>query len=603
MDGQRERPLRPATAESRQALQRLIIRRAATLEDRAPLRPGEDRYALAVRGSNDGLWDWVLGANTIHYSDRWKSMLGFDVDELRDSPDEWFSRVHEEDLPQLRADLEMHLRGDTPHMESEYRMRVEDGSWRWMSCRAVAVFDGNHIATRIAGSQTDITERKLAIEQLLQNALHDALTGLPNRRLFLDRLNGAANRARRHPPTIFGVLFLDLDDFKPINDTFGHAAGDQFLVEVSRRLESCLRPSDTVARAVDTLARLGGDEFTILVEDMVDAGDAVRIARRIQEEVSKPVLINGHEVATTVSIGVAVSTIEYNKPEDLLRDADEAMYRAKKSGKGRYEICDEAMYARVTRRLQMESALRDGVQRDELALYYQPILRLSTNRIDGFEALLRWRHPSRGLLEPAVFLSLAQETDILKPMSDWILQHSCQSLNEWCEASLSLTLSLNVFEKQLAFRDFFDQVAALITAFHIPRGGLLFDVNTVVLTRSGDQLLDHLDVLNHFGIEICVDDFGTGAIPMRLLEQLPLHSFKIDREFIADLETGNGLEHVRRLVAVADAFDKPATAEGVELTATLRRLQDLGVTYAQGFAVHVPVPVEEVSRLALGSVA
>jgi Amt family ammonium transporter len=304
-----------------------------------------------------------------------------------------------------------------------------------------------------------------------------------------------------------------------------------------------------------------------------------------------------------VSIGVAVSTAEYDRPEDLLRDADTAMYRAKKSGKGRHEVCDEAMYARATKRFHMETELRDGVERGELALFYQPIVRLATNRIEGFEALLRWSHPEQGLLEPAVFLSLAQETDILKPMSDWILQHSCQSLNEWCEASLSLTLSLNVFEKQLAFRDFFDQVAALITAFHIPRGGLLFDVNTVVLTRSGDQLLDHLDVLNHFGIEICVDDFGTGAIPMRLLEQLPLHSFKIDREFIADLEAGNGLEHVRRLVAVADAFDKPATAEGVELTATLRRLQDLGVTYAQGFAVHVPVPVEEVSRLALGSVA
>ena len=557
------------------------------------LRESEERYALAARGSNDGLWDWMVLDDRLYFSDRWKSMLGFENHEISDRLSEWFDRVHPDDLPQLQADIDLHLRGDTPHLESEYRIRMQDGSYHWMLCRGMAVSDSAGRRHRMAGSQTDITERKLAVEQLLENALHDSLTGLPNRRLFLDRLHGAASRASRHPGALFAVLYLDLDDFKPINDTFGHAIGDQLLVQVSRRLEHCLRPSDTVARVGDTLARLGGDEFTVLVEDMNDDSDAIRVARRIHEEVSRPFFIGGHEMSTTVSIGVAVNSGTID-PEELLRDADAAMYRAKKEGKGRHEVCDASMHDRAVKRLQLEAALRHGVENGELRLHYQPIVSLASGRPVGFEALLRWNHPERGLLEASEFLAAAQETDILKPLSNWVLQRACAQLGAWSDApeSSGMTVSINVFEKQLAYPDFFDQISALLTSLHLPKSQFLLDINTTALTHVAPLLIERRDLLEHFGIGICVDDFGTGPLPLSAMDDLPIHSIKVDHRLVADLKTTKGEEHLVRLCDVAAALGVPAVAEGVGERGLKEKLQRVGFSYAQGFSILKPSDAE-----------
>jgi len=572
--------------------------------DADDLRRRAERYELAARGANDGLWDWDITAGTMYYSPRWKSMLGFEEHEIAGSPDEWFERIHPDDLEELRNSRDLHFRGEMPHLECEYRIRVSDGSYRWMLCRGAANFDGSGSPVRMAGSQTDITERKLAIEELLRNALHDALTGLPNRRLFLDRLEGAANRARRHPGTIFAVLYLDLDNFKSVNDSLGHAMGDALLVEVSRRIAGCLRPSDTVARASDILARLGGDEFTVLVEDMHSVSDAIRIAERIQDAISGPVHLGEYDVHTGASIGIAVSTTGFEQADEMLRDADAAMYRAKGRGKGGYSVCDGEQHAQAIARLELEAELRLAVKTEGLVLLYQPIVELSSGLVTGFEALLRWLHPTRGLLVPADFLHIANESDVLRPLSDWVLASVCAQLKQWQAkpGTRDFTVSLNVAERQLGFPDFFDELAALLTAGEIDGSRLLLDVNTTSLTRAGHHLLSHRELLYHYGVAICVDDFGTGPLPLSLLDQLPVHSFKVDQTLIATIGSDEGRQRVRRLVQIASACGKPATAEGLENADLRASLTGLGFTYAQGFSLQGPVAsgeAEGVARLAL----
>ncbi len=339
----------------------------------AVLRESEERYALAAAAANDGLWDWNLKTNKVYFSPRWISMIGCEIGEIEDRPEEWFSRIHPEDVHQFKGEIAAHLQGLTPHFEKEHRLLHQDGTYRWMLSRGLAVRDEDGKAYRLAGSQTDITGRKQAEAQLLHDALHDQLTGLPNRTLFMDRLGQLIKRTKRHcsqfskavtnlNPSLFAVLFLDLDRFKLINDSLGHVAGDQLLIAVARRLEACLRP-------VDTIARLGGDEFTILLADIKDSSDATATADRIQQELALPFRLNGREIFITVSIGIALSpkhnsveglpnTHSYNQPEDILRDADTTMYRAKALGKARYEIFDTDLYERAVNLLQMENDLR-----------------------------------------------------------------------------------------------------------------------------------------------------------------------------------------------------------------------------------------------------
>ncbi|HEX7961870.1 MAG TPA: diguanylate cyclase, partial [Terriglobales bacterium] len=333
------------------------------------LRESEERYALAARGANDGLWDWNLAANAIYFSARWKAMLGYQDNEIGNSPDEWIDRIHDADRERVREEIAAHQKRVTPHFESEHRMLHKDGTFRWMLSRGLAVHNASGTPLRMAGSQTDITEGKVS----------DPLTGLPNRLLFIDRLGRLIKHGKRRKDYVFAVLFLDLDGFKMINDSLGHLMGDQLLVAVATRLEKCLRSSDTVARLGQgfTMARLGGDEFTILLDDLKDPGDASRAADRVMKELTAPFMLGGKEVFTSVSIGIALSSPSYDEPEDILRDADTAMYRAKALGKARYEVFDADMRASVMARLQLETDLRRALDRQEFQNFYQPIVSLS----------------------------------------------------------------------------------------------------------------------------------------------------------------------------------------------------------------------------------
>ena len=340
------------------------------------LRDSEERYALAMRGANDGLWDWNLRTNDMYFSPRWKEMLGCQESDIEDSVEEWFARVHPEDRERLETTLAVHLQGQTEHFEHEHRMLHQNGTYRWVLSRGLAVRDHTGNVTRMAGSQTDITERKVA----------DGLTGLPNRILFMERLDRALERAKRHKDSMFAVLFLDLDRFKVINDSLGHDVGDQLLIGLARRLETSLRSSDTVARlgGMPIMARLGGDEFTVLLDEIHNVSDATCVAERLQQQLATPFTIGGHEVFTTASIGIALSATGYDRPEDIFCVMPKPPCIVPKTGgKACHEVFDTAMYARAVALLQVEIDLRRAVERQEFLVFYQPIVNLENGRLVG----------------------------------------------------------------------------------------------------------------------------------------------------------------------------------------------------------------------------
>jgi len=568
---------------------RYALERAAAEE---ALRESEERFALAIRGANDGIWDWDLRRRSIFFSPRWKSMLGFDEHEIGDDPLEWFERVHPDDRNQLTAALEAHIDGETPHFEMEYRIRHKEGAYHWMLARGLAVRDGSGRAYRMAGSQTDITARKRAEAQLLHDAFHDALTGLANRALFLDRLHVALGSVRRKKNGQFAVLFLDLDRFKNVNDSLGHATGDRLLTAIARRLRTFLRPGDT-------LARLGGDEFAILVNDIVEPSDAIHVAERVQDLLAQKFIIDGQEVFVTASIGIALSSTGYDRPDELLRDADISMYRAKAAGKNRYEIFDRDMHRSAVALLRLEMDLRRAIQRNEFVMHYQPIIDLDPGRMVGFEGLVRWRHPERGLVAPADFIAVAEETGLIVPLGWWVLEESCRQISEWqarYPAEPPLTVSVNVSGKLFMQEGMVDRIASIVEGNRLDPESLRLEITENVLLDHGDPALHKMAELRAMGVKLQVDDFGTGYSSINYLKRLPLEIIKIDREFVLDLFEEKNDEIVKMVVSTARIFGLKTVAEGVETEETFEYLRKIGCDYYQGFLFSAAVAPEEIER-------
>lgn len=559
------------------------------------LKESEERYALAARGANDGLWDWNISKGAIYFSVRWKVMLGFQEGEIGDKPEEWFDRIHEADRDRVKDEVAAHQKGLTPHFESVHRVRHKDATFRWMLSRGLAIRDSSGKAVRMAGSQTDITEGKVS----------DPLTGLPNRLLFLDRVDRLMKHAKRHTDRTFAVLFLDLDAFKMINDSMGHLIGDQLLLGVAQRLEGCLRASDTVARLGQetfTLARMGGDEFTVLLDDLKDPADAERAAERIMKGLSAAFVLSGKEVFTSASIGIALGNASYDDPEEIMRDADTAMYRAKSLGKARYEVFNADMRASVMARLELETDLRRALERGEFRNFYQPIVSLQSGEITGFEALLRWEHPTRGLLGPKEFISVAEDTGLIRELGWWNLREACSDISAW-NAHLSdgrnLIVSVNLSMKQFMQPNLVENIGNFLKELKLSPQALKLEITESTVMEDPAAAVQMLQQMKALGIRLAIDDFGTGYSSLSYLHRFPLDTLKIDRSFISNLCSGgiNGLEIARTIMPLAKNLSLDVVAEGVETAEQVEALKKLDCNYAQGFYFSKPVARDEAEAL------
>ncbi len=561
------------------------------------LKESEERYALAARGANDGLWDWNLLTNVMYFSPRWKSMLGYHEGEIGDKLEEWLDRIHDSDRERVKDELAAHRKGLTPHFESEQRVLNKDGTFRWMLSRGLAVRDASGKATRMAGSQTDITEGKVT----------DPLTGLPNRLLFIDRLGRLIKHAKRRKDHLFAVLFLDLDGFKMINDSLGHLVGDQLLLAVSNRLEKCLRLTDTVARLGETftMARLGGDEFTVLLDDLKDLGDARLAADRLMKVLAPPFILGGKEVFTSVSIGIALSSSAYENPDDMLRDADTAMYRAKSLGKARYEVFDADMRASLVARLQLETDLRHALERGEFRNFYQPIVALDSGRIVGFEALLRWQHPTRGLVGPDQFIMVAEETGLIRELGWWNLREACRQLSEWKSQSdnyLNFTMNVNLSAKQFLQPNLVEEIRDLVEELDFSPETLKLEITESTVMIDPAATAKMLQQIKALGILLAIDDFGTGYSSLSYLHRFPLDTLKIDRSFISGVsDTGEGMEIAQTIMPMAKNLRLDVIAEGVETIEQVALLKKLQCKYAQGYFFSKPLAAAEVVELLEGA--
>ncbi|AFY83667.1 PAS domain S-box/diguanylate cyclase (GGDEF) domain-containing protein [Oscillatoria acuminata PCC 6304] len=701
----------------------------------------EERYALAVAGANDGLWDWNLITNRVYFSPRWKSLLGYQVENGEKisehnsvyRPEEWFSRVHPDDIDPLKQAIADHLAGVTPHFTSEHRILDVQGQYRWMLSRGLAVRDREGNPYRMAGSQTDISDRKATeeanirlaafpkynpnpvlacdfqgeivyvnpatervleelclglatgflpmnhrelvvnslnqgksgwqVERFVQDrlfywlyhpipslnivhihvmditdrqnaqdtlrheALHDSLTGLPNRALFLNRLTSALTRAKIQRDYQFAVIFLDLDRFKVVNDSLGHFIGDCLLVALAKRLQNCVGSGDI-------LARFGGDEFTILVEHIPNIQSAIKVAKKIQTELISPFNLKGYEVFTSASMGIAPSTLSYEHPEDLLRDADIAMYRAKARGKARYEVFDKKMLENAVAQLTLENDLRRSIlkngdfplptpvekspfipkkitkpvpdwvipdpaiseekihrqpnlERSEFLLHYQPIVALDTGLLSGFEALVRWQHPERGLVFPGEFIPVAEETGLILSLGEWVLREACLQMQQWHEQFKTpelLSISVNLSGQQLGQPDLLERIDRILAETHLNPSSLKLEITESVLMENAALAAELLEKLRSRNIHLCIDDFGTGYSSLSHLAQFPINTLKIDKSFVMGMDGDNeSSEIVRAIATLAHNLGMYVTAEGVEKEQHLVQLWSLHCDYGQGY--------------------
>jgi diguanylate cyclase (GGDEF)-like protein/PAS domain S-box-containing protein len=561
------------------------------------LADSEERYALALAGANDGLWDWDLRSNTLYLSPRYRAMLGYGPHELGNNPLDWLALVHPDDREAVEDAVRDHVEGRTEHYEAEYRMRCADGAYRWMLSRAQAVRGPDGRALRLAGSQTDVSDRKAAELQLQHDALHDSLTGLPNRVLFQDRLTHLVHRGRRNGRTS-AVLFLDLDRFKIVNDSLGHLVGDALLVAVADRLRAALRPSDTVAR-------LGGDEFTMLLEDLSDHLEAQAVADRVLDSLQAPFAVADQDIYLSASIGIAMIPPGAS-PEEVIRDADAAMYRAKSEGRGRHALFDSTLHEAALARLDIETRLRRGLADDleelGLGVVYQPIAHAADGRLHGFEALARWRDPDGRTMAPDEFIPVAEETGMIAALGRLVLREACRQLAEWRAAHRGagdLTMAVNISGRQLLEPAFTETVGEALRDFRVDPESLRLEITETAASADAAAVRSALEaVFTETGVRAHLDDFGTGAASLTVLRGFPGDALKIDRSFVDSMRSDPGALHiVRAVVSLAHELGMSVVAEGVETDWQLDALRALECEYAQGFLLARPLDATAAARL------
>ena len=521
------------------------------------------------------------------------TLLGYEAEEILGKYT-WDFIALEEREPARQA-FRRKIGGEQP-LEIVHRTDIRrDGAPLTVEIHQSLIRDAKGAVTGMRTARVDITERERAEEQLVRNAFSDALTGLANRALLRDRLDRALKRQIRHPDYLFAVLFLDLDRFKLVNDSLGHTIGDELLRAVARRLEKCLRSQDTVAR-------LGGDEFTMFLEDIRDETDATRVAERVHKDLRAPFQVAGHEVFTTSSIGIALSSTGYTQPEDLLRDADTAMYRAKSLGKACYSMFDTAMHERAVALLQLDHDLRRALERKEFRIHYQPIVRLENAEVTEVEALLRWEHPARGFVSPAEFIPLAEETRLIIPIGRWALEETCRQVRAWqLQFGTYLPVNVNLSGKQLSQLDLVYQITQILQRFSLDGRSLKLEITESVIMEDIESVITMLQQLKALGIQSSMDDFGTGYSSLSYLHRLPIDALKIARFFVSGTRTGvENPEVVRTIITLARDLGIDAIAEGVETAEQLAQLRELGCKYGQGYLFSKPLDSEAAGKFIAG---
>jgi len=548
------------------------------------LRHTEERFSLLLTGSNEGLWDWDLRTQKVYYSPFWKQLLGLQEHEVGDAPAEWMDRIHPEDRERVEEELRQHLAGRSASFASQHRLQHADGGYRWMVLRGVARREeGADEPVRIAGTLADVTASRL----------YDALTGLPNRTLMLDRIERAIARARRKSELIFALLVVSLDRFEVLQTQFSEREIRTILATAGKRLQQLMRTADTVAR-------LEGPNFAIHLDEIRHVSDARRVAGRVAEALGAPIELVGREVRLSTSIGIALSVTGYERPEDIVRDAFVAMNQARSGGGNRQEMFDQKMQSEVELRMRLEADLRRALERDEFQVFYQPIVSLETWRISGFEALVRWRHPERGLVSPAEFIPVAEETGQIVPIGEWVLRESSRQMKCWQDEhpELDLSISVNLSGRQVAEPDLVDTVARVIDETGLRPGSLKLELTETLLMHHYEGAIQKMHHLRDMGIKLSIDDFGTGYSSLSHLHRFPIDFLKVDRSFVGRVgQDARESEIVKVIVGLGRNLGMQVIAEGVETSEQAGFLRDLECEYGQGYYFARPLDAEAAGAL------
>jgi diguanylate cyclase (GGDEF)-like protein/PAS domain S-box-containing protein len=554
-----------------------------------------DRIQDVIFQTNrDGQWTFL--------NQSWTTLTGFSVAETLGKP--WKDFIHPEDVL-VHQNLCLAMAAGKIDNQYQIRYLTQAGEPLWVEVHCQPLLNPAGHFEGVAGTIHDITERKTVENQLVHSAMHDSLTSLPNRTLFMDRLHHAYQNYRRYRDIGFAVLFLDLDRFKVINDSLGHIVGDELLKSVAERLQSCLRPGDTVSR-------FGGDEFTVLLLNIIKQEDAIQVSDRILAQLSQPFYLNGNqEVFTSGSIGIALSLSPEQPPDELLLHADIALYRAKNNGKGRHEIFVPEMQAHTLEQLELETDLHRAIERQELEVYYQPIYTLPQQKLAGFEALLRWEHPKRGLLTPADFLAIAEDTGLVVNIGGWVLRSACQQLQQWQQdynLPLHIFMSVNLSPQQIATADFVEQVQQTLTNLKLNSSCLMLEMDETVLAREAESAgqsvslvespnLAKLKLLKDIGVQLCLDEFGRRFSALGDFSRFPLNTLKIDRSLVSEMHKGKNLELVRSILTLGHKLKLRVIAEGIENEPQIAQLQALKCNYGQGYFFGLAALPRELSNL------
>jgi diguanylate cyclase (GGDEF)-like protein/PAS domain S-box-containing protein len=562
------------------------------------LLESRERYDLAVSGSNDGIWDWNVSTNEVYYSPRFKELLGFSDDEFPNCLESFKSRLHSDDAAATWEAVQQHLDFDAPY-DVIYRLLTKSGEWRWFRAKGAAIRAADGLARRMAGSISDVTALKLAEEQLARDALIDGLTSLPNRTLLLERLKVCIEQANVSTPN-YAVLFLDFDRFKHINDSLGHEAGDELLRQVASRLRIHICPDDSFSRTAsgNTCARLGGDEFVVLLQELSSLDDAVVVGERLLSVLAEPYQLAGHEVHSTASIGIVFGHSDYDRAEDVLRDADMAMYEAKRAGKACQVVFDEVMRGRVKRRQQLENDLHRAIEVGELHLEYQPIVDISSGSVHSLEALGRWKHPVWGFVDPEEFIPIAEESGLISDLGAWVLRTAFHQFATWRRdlgSSAPRKLNVNLSRKQLGEPGLPDMIRQAIRENKIEPSWLELEVTEDAFGGDFPKLSRSLQSLKSVGVKLAIDDFGAGSSSLAALHRFPIDTLKIDRSLLTDFpKSKETAALIQGLVAITDSLGIILVAEGVEECDQFLALQELGCKLAQGYHFSRPMPSEDI---------